>query len=262
MGNKRKAKQLLHQKKHSTTIKKVHYDDSFIADFTGKEYVILDNRTKPKDINNWRITQAMIATKTKFTDSSSRMILQEHVGEIVTISGIVSDIVIDFKNTQNNKNQSRILIEHPILEFAHTKMGNKYYFKNIDSHIWLKTGEIKYCNAKRDEQKISIGDIIYISAEITEYRGRGDYNIFGQKYGLKEIQVLESGMIVFNKKITNKKYYIRSDYPRGDDWIMCLFRHKPQNNNELNYLVEHYRLQESQYPTYLERSQINTIQHN
>lgn len=253
MVKKKNAKRLLHRKKYGVNTKDYHYDDSFIADFNGKDYVVLDSRTKPEEINNWRITQAIVATKTKFTEPSSRMILQEHVGEIVTISGLVSDIVIDFKHTQSNENQSRILIEHPILEFAHTKMGNKYYFKNIDSHIWLKTSEIKYCNAKRDEQRISIGDIIYISAEITEYRGRGDYNVFGQKYGLKEIQVFESGVLVVNKKSKSTAFPIRSDYPRGDDWIMYLKRHQPRNENEPRYLVEYYRLQKSKYPTYLER---------
>lgn len=251
--DKKKTKRLLKKKRQQQEKTRKYYDDPYIVDLhnNGVNYLVLSPKTMPKEINHWRKTQAVMSTRLKASKPTSRMNLYDFKNNYVKISGLVSDIIVDFDHADDIKHSnSRILIENPTLEMVYNEFGKTDYFKLIDSHIWVNLSDIAYCNERFNSQYVSIGDIIYISAKIIEYQGLGDYGLRGAKYGLSEVQIAESGMYV--EELKTGDALIRSDYPRGKDWIIHLNRHIPKDN-EIGYLIEHMTVKPSLYPSYRER---------
>lgn len=230
--------------------------DNWLMDRNGQGSFMLDWRLSPEQINEYRIMQAEMFTAKEYSESSSRMLLNNYAkDDFICVSGIVSDIVIDknftLKEDGSNfkKNKTRILVDNPYIEWVATNYGTQRVRRKLDSHMWFYVDEILNMNHTRDEITVSIGDMIMIGGNVHEYYGRGDYGVKATKYGLKNLVLLDSGMQVRSRDHKGK-YRIVSDYPRKDDWVLkCERSTKGGDNTRIGTM--HY--QESLYPSYQER---------
>jgi len=259
MKNKKQLKQLIKKRNKKQTSKKRKMTmNNYVISKGKQESFLLDRRIPVDEINKFRQIQAMIFTQKSPSPQSSRMILSTFDDkDVLLITGIVSDIVIDTKYHPNeeasdsSQNHTRILIENPYIDVAQTKFGKQRINRQLDSHIWLYTKDIQYINPQADQLTVSVGDFIAIYATVKQYRGTGDYGKITTKFGLKEIQILGSGMNVQYKENAR----ILSDYPREGDWILKVFR--DYENKDCSYLIRKMTYKESIYPSYLDRFKLN-----
>ena len=236
---------------------------NWLVDKGGQSSFMLDWRLSPKQINEFRIKQAEIFTAKEYSKSSSRMLLNNYdKTDIVCVSGIVSDIVVDkdfvLKEDGSNfkQNKTRLLIDNPYIEWVITKYGKQRVRRKLDSHIWFYVDEILHMNPKKDKLTVSIGDMMMMAGRVKEYYGRGDYGVKAIKYGLGDLVLIDSGMQV-RSRVDKEKYTIVSNYPRKDDWVLKCERNL---NSEAKGRIGAIRYRESLYPSYKERMTINKLE--
>lgn len=243
----RKAKERARHRQNAVACNMLKYDDfmqlvkqNMEKSNWGEKQHVFPNDVSPATLNKLRKLQAEYLTESKLSNPSSRMMLQEYENESLHVCGLVSDIVID----KNQDELTRLLIEYPtITAVASSFSCPQETNKRIDSHIWIYLRDF---TPPKHDLKISIGDNISFFAHVSCYRGKGDYSVRGYKYGLTDISVINSGIYTFPKHEPHTPYNvtIRSDYPRGDDWVVSI--KKCKDGLEISS-------QPSQYASYKER---------
>lgn len=243
----RKAKERAKHRQNAVACNMLRYDDfmqlvkrNMENSNWGEKQHVFPNDVSPRMLNELRKMQAKYLTESKLSKPSSRMVLQEYENEALHVCGLVSDIVID----KNNDELTRLLIEYPTITAVTSDFSqSREEDKRIDSHIWIYLRDFV---PPKHGMKISIGDNVSFFAHVSCYRGKGDYSVRGYKYGLTDIAIVNSGIYTFPRHEAHDVYNvsIRSDYPRGDDWVVSVKKY------EKGWAVTS---KASQYPSYKER---------
>ena len=245
----RKNKERVRHRRNAATYNMIKYEDflqlvkqNMKNSNWGEKQHVFPNDMSPYTLNQLRKLQAEYLTESKLSKPSSRMILQEYENESLHVCGLVSDIVID----RNQDEFTRLLIEYPTITGVASRFS-RFHQANvrIDSHIWIYLRDFVQ---PRHDFKISIGDNISFLAHVSCYRGKGDYSVRGYKYGLTDISIINSGIYTFPKHKPRTPYNVtlRSDYPRGDDWVVSFKKCKDEDDWEVSS-------QPSKYASYKER---------
>lgn len=208
----------------------------------------------PNFIHQYRSSVLKDIAHHKLSKSRTRSALSEF--DTCQISGIVSDVI------QDNHNNTKILIDYPIIEKAIFK-GQPYVQeinRQLDSHIWFMASDVI---AKEPhyigDPTISVGDTIRLVADIQTYRGKVN-GVRTTRYGIKHIMIIDCGIPVLRP---NKKHqvHIQSHFDRKNDWSIKFknvipsdrLDQIPVDKDGNSVFNTKFYYQESQWPHYTER---------